>query len=305
MEKIDNLINDSIFLGTEGISQSKANHVANICKESANRILRKLQNITVTEEILHYDGKILPYNEIIKTNESIVDLCENEAKLYTLGAWLREAIKHKESVLETIKNMAVTDFFTDEQKNNYHFNEKANILSQLTEDDIIKTFSIADYAEYIAVKAKAAHIGLKIHNTGLLPTWYKIIKNHKPVTFIETDKNGGKGMIQSKLLFDEISVDKIFFDLQKRHREYEAKVNYYEAKIKDTLNTKNQEILVHNKKENERIQSLKKEHNTKYESLISDIEKTRLEYINKVAKLKIVIPHSLQPVYDAIEKDLL
>ena len=90
-------------------------------------------------------------------------------------------------------------------------------------------------------------------------------------------------------------VEDIFFELQKWHRSNEQQLNKIKFDIKKRLEEEN---LANNQRYNTEV----KEAYQKISAQISAFNKWQIEERTRLAKLKIIIPNSLQGTYDKLSR---
>lgn len=317
----------TIFLGNQGLSSSEATHTANVAKELAARISFQLNSITVIEEKITVDGIEHEFNNINKLTETeILDLIAQEGNLYSLCAWLKEGIKSKEDMINFLSSHNFADelpfivtnpLITEKVKERHLLVAPIAPLvkpsiEELKPEDVL---DIKELNEYFTLEAKAAHIGKKIHNSGLVAKWTADLNNLKPIRFEGEKQN----MIKSTPVLQKTFVDKLFFDLQKEHRENESRLNYFKANIKNEAAKRNGEIQRENVENNASYQVELKNYQDAYNSLTKEmqdlmvldnenqrkrtfeVEKLRTEKKNEVSGLKIIIPNELEEILTHVQ----
>ena len=309
------------YFGENGLSMSEANHQANMTKEIAEAIGRKIDGIrSVSETMSHDNGKEVPLdkNTAIDPTE-LLNIAQEEGKLYALSAWLREGVKAKQVLLDLIRKASNGSFMSDTETFPAIDAEQPIFIqpvkpAYVTEDDIFGTFTVKERAEYLTLEATAAHLGKKIHAGGIISKIRKETQEFVPVRF--SALNSGTGPkdypVQRTLLYDPTEFDKVFFALQAKHREAEQKLNGYKARIQNEITLQNAEIekdysVVYNEarlifdKEaqeyNSKHQSVQKEQQV----FLGVLEARRLEKVKEVSGWKIVIPHELEDTLEFVK----
>lgn len=278
------------YLGTKGLTSSEANYTANIVKELCEKTAQEIKQMTLFKGVIHFQGKENDYNKVYKV-DNLQEKCMQEGNLYALSAWLREAIKSKDSLVT--KN--ISNNFEKELK---QLPIAPKLVNSSTEEEIKNGLPIDELAEFLMYEAKAAHLGKKVHPGGIFETWFNLIKNI-PRTQINPDNKDYVVFFEQEV--NESSLYEIFFSLQKEYREAEQKVNYYKSKVKDLLNQKSQEINAVNQKA---LNEYKNECNEIYiyNAIVQEeIETLRGQKLKEIAELKIIIPFSLQATLDYVQ----
>lgn len=285
---------ESKFLGKQGLTSAEANYTANIVKELCERIATEINNMSLFTAILTKDGKKHNFAKERKV-ENLHEKCLEEGKLYALSAWLREGIKDKDKIISLID----TDDFGFELKSTDHIVKGFKLINNPTEEEIKRELPINELAEYLSNEAKAAHIGKKVHPSGIFEKWLREIKN-TPCLQLHPDNKDL--IITLTQVVQEEDLYKIYFDLQKEYREAEQKVNYYKAKIKNLLSDKIREINTTNLEIRNKYQQELDSINTENYSIQQQINNARLEKVKELSELKIIIPNELQSTIDFIQK---
>lgn len=280
-------MNNEQFFGTEGLTTTSANHIANIAKEYYNSIEAKLRNINLYKETLKILGSdkvdvIKEVSDISSIEKDLKDIAEAKS----LIAWLREAIKCKEALYNEIKNLSFLDYI----KNS---NLVAPVEKEVTDQDWFNTLSVKDRNKYYTLETYASTFGLFIHENApfkvLRDNFHKFKENPT-----EVSENPNYVLIKTKTFPISIEeIDNVYFSLQERYREYQAELNSYKNKKDEWL--KDQEVK--NLAEFEKAMS---EHNRILSEKMNEYNKYIIAEKDKIKKLKIVIPNNLQNIYKKI-----
>ena len=189
-----------------------------------------------------------------------------------------------------------------------------NTLAEVNEDWGWEQLKSSEMNEYHEAVAYAAHIGQFIHKNGMLSAlrtelpkipaieWMTIHEGHKsPVTIIK--HHDAKDLLA------------LHNELAGLHREYEQRVNYFKAKVKNLVTVENARIAKHNAdminaatKTNNELQS---DFETKFKvangqanDVRAEFEKTRQTKINQIAALRIQVDPRFQETVDEFLKTL-
>jgi len=318
VETITNLIPKKymIFLDSkEGLSSSEATHYAEKIKEIVKNINDDIENMgVVTETVIFKGSKVYLSNpNSIKTIEEYV---KKIGELHSLAGWLREGVKSKNQALITIDSIEDCEILPEPklEKLEYMESYSPNAVYAFTENDAISKFSFKERSEYISLTAKAAAIGKVIHGDGLLSILKKECSTFKEIGITSFLINGVREEFptERKINITRDELNKIFFSLQKTHREIENKLNWFKSKIKNTI-TRETGIRLSEHKLKEDVR--KKEHEAHMDNL-QKIKNKNLkiveEYTNKililrnntrgvVSSYKIVIPNELTKIFGTIK----
>lgn len=281
---------DKIFFGEQGLTSTSANYIANMCKELYRSLETDLQNVvfyTTKASLLGSSEKSL-IREGVTTVASVKENLHTIAQLKSLIAWLREAIKAKERLIEEANSSSYEDYGLE-------CPELPKREKYLTEDDIMSTWSIKQRNRYYYLESLCATIGGYIHPEGV---YAKERENlHKILSEPNTIQGSGRDtVIYSRIpSITKTEVEDTFIELQAVYRGYQAELNALKYSIESALNKD------------------KTEKNLKYESELKAYENS-MALINAQLKskiheaaiaaqnLKIIIPDSLKPIYDRIQQ---
>ena len=103
---------NEVFFGEHGLTSTSANHLANIAQEkivSNEAKLKNLNFVTTTVDIVGSpadSGKVISKGYDEKQLGEIRNLISEIADMNAFCAWIREAIRAKESELEDVTDMS-------------------------------------------------------------------------------------------------------------------------------------------------------------------------------------------------------
>jgi hypothetical protein len=108
---------DNIYFGATGITSASANHVANMAKESISEIVNDLDAVSFYNATVCLLSGGNPQQAAIGSRREDID--KVQASLESIGeanaliAWLREAVKARERMLQEVKDMTLADYCRD------------------------------------------------------------------------------------------------------------------------------------------------------------------------------------------------
>ena len=280
--------NLTVFFANEGLSMSEANHTANMINQINVAINARINNSNAVEEVVTFEGKEIVITKAEK-EEQLSDLCKKEGTLYGLSAWLRESIKAKDALFTRIKNAGPAEFMVEEGDVVPEFEMEAPKMPrsmravQITEDDVLATFTIAERAEYFKLEAEAAHVGKKIHSTGKIDSMRNSVLHFTSFRMQAFQEGQGNKdyPVARKTVYTQPEIDKVYFDLQSHHRTVESKLNWYKARIKNEINMMQ---VNENKKHTLAVELA----NADYDKAATEYNKNRSVYINSLQKMQAV-----------------
>jgi len=284
---------NEVFFDKHGLTSTSANHLANIAQEkivSNEAKLKNLNFVTTTVDIVGSpadSGKVINKGYDEAQLDEVSSLIAEIADMNAFCAWIREAIRAKDTELDNITNMSYEEWL----EMNGLENKRPTPEDDVTTDDIKAEMSIKERNDYFHLEAIAATIGKYIHKDGIYSAARKELHNSLMKPF-STEGSGKETLIyQHTPSIDQQKVEDLFFELQKWHRATEASLNQIKYDIKQKMAQKNLEISQKNRNEME-------EYNIKFRELNSQFKDWKIKERMRISQLKIVIPTKLQPIYD-------
>ena len=291
---------DMIFFGESGLTSTSANHIANLSKEAYQQIEKELTNIRFIDKTMSLIGQ--PNEQLIsegvKTVSDIDGKLDRVAKLKSLIAWLREAIKAKERLLNEANRLTIEDcgFDIPEQP------EAPNKEAYLQEDDVIGTWGVKQRNRYYYLETLCAQIGKFIHPDG----WYTNARNnmldaiHNP----RTVSGSGRDSVVYHYVpsIDTQEVEDEFMSLQNKYRSYQAELNGMKHEIEVALENDKVAKDSNYKVKWQQYQGEYNKYSNQLVELSNKLTEAKNEKLAELQKLKIVIPDSLKPIYEEVSK---
>ena len=295
----------------KGLSLSQAQSISNLCNQSAieiSSLLGVVNNFSKTVKIKGDGGDAKTLIEGHKLPENVVELLKKKASLHGCQAFLMENMKAKEDLLNQARQKKADlsevvypekPVFTDPTEGS---------LGQVGENWGWEQLSAAELSKYWEAEAFAAHIGMFIHKDGKL-TGLRNELPHIPAIEWMVIKDGVKSPVTIDVHHKAEDLLKTHNDLAALHREYEQKVNYFKAKVKNLVTKENARIAKHNAdlqnaaaKTNNDLQltyeTATKKANEKANDIRVEYEKTRQANIEKIAAMRIDVDPRFQAVVD-------
>ena len=291
-----------------GLSLSQAQSISNLCNQRAREIESKLSGVNNysksvkvingadIKEYTTVAGKPLP--------ENVTELLIEKSKLHACQAFLMENITAKELMLREIKK-SVADI------SSVIIPERPKIVSIDPLENVEEPFgwsqlSTAELNEYLEAEAYASHIGQFIHKDGTLDK----LRNELPtIPSIEwmNIKDGEKTPVDIVVHHTSEGLLVAHEKLASLHRQYEQRVNYFKAKVKNITTEENARIAKINADEQNNIQKIHNNEQATYQtamisyneeirSIQADFEKERQEKTKEIASMRINIDDRFQEV---------
>lgn len=284
-----------IYFGKTGLTSTSANAIANKAKEyiSAEEIaLQKISFIGSSASLISSDVE-----KVISVGMGGDKLAEIEDKLNlisnmkSLQAWLREAIKAKETLTNEVSK---TTLHSWANKNNIELPNYVQVEA-LTEDEYLGALSVKERNEYYSLETYCAVIGNFIHLNGPLNKARKELSE----TIAKPNKIVGEGanaiIYSYEPSVSEREVDNVFFKLTKKHREAQAQLNKLKHAMEMALEKSKAEANAINSEAYDKYTS-------ETEKLKMQYNKWKLEALAEIRDLKIQIPTALKDTFDFVNK---
>ena len=280
---------------TDGMTSTSANHLANIAKEELTKNEMFLASISFVKEDVTFpkngDATFtvkIPNGVFVKMNECI----ERISYLTSFIAWVREAEKVKDSLLESIDDLSLTEYC----KNVAHvdcpkYPEGAKCI---TESEVLfRDYNEDQIYRYLKLQSQVATIGKYIHPGGSVSKAYKEVIDAE-VNPIKMATEGDNVKITNYLSVVSVEdFDAKFFELQSKHRALQAEYNKINSDISAT-------VLKEFKEENRKFSAALEQYNILESKLVTEKDLYISEESNRLSKLKIKIPKELKIIYDEL-----
>lgn len=298
---------DLIFLTNNkdevALTSTSANTIANLAKESYQTIEKSLQGMCFYSTSI----KLLDSHEETKISEGFTEeqikvipaLIERISKLKSLIAWLREGIKAKENLKTVIMNTAIEQYAALE---GIELPKQPVEEPHLTEDDYWANMDIKARNRYYQLETECATIGKYIHgdvnsgfeaDKGIYAIARAKLKEKLAKPFSKEGTGRDTTIYVHNPTADVDTVDEVFFELQKKHREAQAQLNSMKHECDMAVSTDA------NTKAAEYIAALK-EYNNQMNIIKAQFVDWRTTQLRNLYLMKIVIPKSLMDIYNEV-----
>jgi len=292
-------------LSTKGLSMSQAQSVSNLCNQAAQNIANELDAVNNASKTFKHEKVDFTYVKGTPLPRNVKDLLLKKAKYHSCQAFLMEAMKAKDDMLSSIEEEA-PDF--KEKAPQREFVDRPTILDSVSESWGWNQLSDKELAEYLEVEAYASHIGQFIHRGGKLTNLRKEINDLPAIEFINI-KDNEKTPVLVSAHHTPSKLNELHEDLAKLHREYEQRVNYYKAKVKNLVSDENarihkvnnlliQEAAIQQEKFDREYTIAFNEYDARKKAFYSDFEANRESRMKETAQLRIVVDPRFQDVVD-------
>lgn len=287
---------DLIFFSKDGngLTSTSANHIANLAKEMVREVESSLASLSFYSTSVALIGN--DSTDTLKEGNGKADLDMVQQKLTTVAkansliAWLREAIKAKERLLNELERLTIDEYMKLKGIEPYKEEKPQPVL---TEDEYYASLSLDERNRYYELEALAAVLGKAIHPNGALADARKMLNNRlrNPK---EVQGDGRDALIYSYTAsVQPEDVDDVYFKLQKRFREVQAEVNAMKFECRKAVMASKIEAQTFNSAETQ-----------KKNAQLTQVTADRNAYIKQrsreIGEMKIVIPQSLKGIYEEV-----
>lgn len=299
-------------LQSSGLSLSQAQSISNLCHQRALEINGKVTNVNNYSKTVEVKGKKLGIVVGKPLPENVLALLKEKAELHACQAFLMENIKAKDAMINAIKR-SKPDLSVVKSPEYPEYLEP-ELLSQVDEEFGWEQLTDSELAEYYEAEAFAAHIGQFIHKGSTLDTLRSELPGLPAIEWMVI-KDGEKSPVEIIKHHTSEELLKLHEELATVHREYEQKVNYFKAKVKNLTTAENARIANVNADAEADVEKTNSDVRTKYEMEIKkyhaellkikgEFEKERQSEIKRVAALRINVNPRFQSTIDKFLKQL-
>ena len=298
-------------LDKNGLSLSQAQSISNLCNQRAKEISNKLDNINnVSKEItINKETYIETQGNPIPDN--VVSLLKEKANLSATQAFLMENIRAKDELINDIR-FELFNYGVEQPVKPEEITEP--LPCEVDEEWGWDQLTQSEYNEFLEAEAYASHIGQFIHKRGTLDRLRSELPNIKTLEFMEIE-TGKKTPLKVTIHHSSEQLLAVHEELAALHRGYEQRVNYFKAKVKNSVTSENAriqkqraDIQTRLNSENEKLRRQYTDACNKYSEertkAAQEFEAKRQERIQEAANLKINVDNRFQSVIDTFLKQL-
>lgn len=281
---------ETVFFGTEGRTNSSASHLRNIAKEYYKQLEQKLQDLCFVDTEIELIGSGIRNKATVGVTEidNIPNMIQEIGECKALCAYLNEAIKAKEINRRELERYELPEY--TEHKSNC-----PRLEEEITSEEVMASWDIKKRQRYFYLGAVCSAYGDAIHENGTLAN-ARIDLTKKVNKPTEVATNGRDTIFRYySASVNPKDVESLYFQLQKEHRKFNAELNGLDNEVKIVIEDDRR------KKLNAYEEAYRIWANKSTELATKSLqERNRLLEENK--NLKIVIPNSLKPIIEKIEK---
>lgn len=228
-------------LSTKGLSMSQAQSISNLCNQRAQDIKSTIGSINNAEKTITIDREKYVMVQGMPMPKNISQMLFEKAQMHACQAFLMEAIKEKDALMDAI----VREQFTYESAPQREYLDEPELLSNVTEEWGWAQLSVSEHNEYLEQEAYASHIGQFIHRGGQLDMLRRELSNLSTIEWKEIEM-GKKTPVKVVPHHNSKDLLTLHESLAQQHRNYEQRVNYFKAKVKNLVTEENARIARHN-----------------------------------------------------------
>lgn len=296
------------FFGTSGLTSTSANHIANLAKEANRNHQNFLSGIQFYAEFIKIIGdgeRVLVQDGIHPEKLEFIEKAINSiAQNNALIAFIREALKEKDRLEKEAKgwtNTVAREALTLRRKENVNPSKPVYV----TEEDVRSEWSIGEQEHYLTLEAECAVIGKLIHEGGSLSN--ARLEMMQKYTHPRAVKENGRDTIitEYELTTGGPDVDNLYYDLQARHRARQAELNGMKKSVLDEVQKRNLQLDEDYRQARTQYLHVDQELDREERKIEMDEREKRVQLLNEVQALKIVIPNRLKEAYDALNNPSL
>lgn len=284
------------FFGTEGLTMTSANHVANLAKEFAKTTEHKLNSVSFIETNLTIIGSdvIQPIHTgwcdaaLGNITENLRVVCDANA----LIAWLREAIKAYDKHVKAIDAQTLEEYC---HECGVALPEEPLRITSITKEEYIETLTIKERNKILMLQAQAAVYGKYIHPEGSFAAARAELME-KMANEIEVKGNGRDTLLYHyKPTANAMKVEDCFYQLQREYRATQAELNGYLHKIDQAVQKDADE-------KSKAFHDAMVSYRLKIAELTKKFENYKMLRLEEARKLRIVIPNDLKGIYAIVSE---
>ena len=285
---------------------SQAQSISNLCNQRALEIQRELDSYNVCSKSIRVNGEDYSLEDAYPMPSAILELLKEKGRLHATQAFLMEAIKEKDSVI----NRIISSSFDNSHIERPEFPEipEPIELYDVSEAWGWAQLSASEHSEYLEAEAMASHLGQFIHNRGKLDKMRREVADLPAIEWMSV-KEGEKTPVRINKHHTSQELLATHEQIAAAHRVYEQRVNYYKAKVKNLVSDENARIQKVNSdlwaqydaevsKQSEIRNQAFNAYRTQVQKENADFNAAREEQVKATAALRISVDPRFQPVID-------
>lgn len=220
------------FFGPQGLTAASANHIADMAKENYQAIEKRFSLMDFHKKTVALIGSsdetVLSYGTSKEQFAGIQEDLNEVVDLKRLIAYLREAIKAKETLAEEAGNIT-------SEKLDRLLEDRPAKEPELTEREVMDSWPVKERNRYLSLETKCAVIGKFIHPDGDYSAARSLYMERMAAPK-SVKENGRDTLVYTYYPnVDATEVEALFFSLQAEHRSAQAELNGMKHNIEQTI----------------------------------------------------------------------
>jgi hypothetical protein len=226
-------------LSTKGLSMSQAQSISNLCNQRALEIQRELDSYNVCSKSIVVGRMNYSLVDAYPMPSTILELLKEKGRLHAAQAFLMEAIKEKEYIMNRLIH---TSFDSSHiVRPEFPAIPEPEIPNNVLESWGWEQLSASEHSEFLEADAMAAHLGQFIHNRGKLDRMRREVTDLPSIEWMSV-KDGEKTPVTINKHHTSKELLATHEQIASAHRTYEQRVNYFKAKVKNLVSDENARI---------------------------------------------------------------
>ena len=273
------------FFSNTGLTSTSANYICNVAKEYLETLHEEIRAFKPYDTYMSLIDS--PTKHLVSSGNTDLSILQGHihviAEINGFVAWLREAIKQKEDLLQYAE-VQVRHSFRPAP-------EYPQRPIPVTKEDVMKEWSEEKLARYYAIEAVATHYGKYIHPrmpiSEIKSDFIKKINNPKVVT-----GEGHDAMLKEyQPTFELHEVNFTFMQLQQTYREAEKRLNSIRAEVEEAMTEQN-------RVQSSYYQQILSQYKADQALWENEFQQAVKDEIEKISQYKIVVPVQFKGIYD-------
>lgn len=284
------------FFGTEGLTMTSANHIANLAKEFTKVSERAINSVSFIETQLTIIGSDV--TQPIHTGWNDAELCcitdnlKAICEANSLIAWLREAIKAYDKYVKSIEAQTLEEYC---EESGITLPEEPRRESSITKEEYIETLTIKERNKILMLQAQAAVYGKYIHPEGPFAAARAELME-KMANETEVKGNGRDTLLYHyKPTANAMKVEDCFYQLQREYRATQAELNGYLHKIDQAVQKDADE-------KSKAFHDAMVSYRLEIAQISKNFESCKLRRLEEARQLRIIIPNDLKGIYAIVSE---
>lgn len=279
-------------LQATGLSLSQAQSYSNQINQIANDLQEKVDGVNnFSQTVLVKDTKVVNIQPL-PIPIDVIEILEKICSYRATQAFLMENIKAKDAEL----NAARRESYVHPRK--FDFDLELNPL--VSDEWGWEQLTAKELNEFTEFQAKAAHLGQYIHLGGTLSRLRRDLPKIKGVEWMEVRKDEKTPML-SEIHHTSEQLLEIHNKIALLHTQAEQRVNYFKAKVKNSVTSENANIQKENNVKQMEYNTLATEFNKERGVEETKFEVERLGKIKTIAAKRILVDDRFQKIINLVK----